>query len=98
MMLTINLLLSDWYPKLKKNVAVWTLTVEHLTAIGNIWRRKWQPTPVFLPGKFHVQRSLAGYSPWGRKESGTTEQLTHTQVILSNGEKKTKTILSSNED
>ena len=30
------------------------------------WRRKWQPTPVFLPGKFHVQRSLAGYSPWGR--------------------------------
>ena len=37
------------------------------------WRRKWQPTPVFLPGKSHGQRSLAGYSPWGRKESGTTE-------------------------
>ena len=33
------------------------------------WRRKWQPTPVFLPGKFHGQRSLAGYSPWGSKES-----------------------------
>ena len=31
------------------------------------WRRKWQPTPVFLPGKFHRQRSLVGYSPWGRK-------------------------------
>ena len=29
------------------------------------WRRKWQPTPVFLPGRFHGQRSLAGYSPWG---------------------------------
>ena len=29
------------------------------------WRRKWQPTPVFLPGKFHGQRSLAGYGPWG---------------------------------
>ena len=29
------------------------------------WRRKWQPTPVFLPGKSHGQRSLAGYSPWG---------------------------------
>ena len=29
------------------------------------WRRKWQPTPAFLPGKFHGQRSLAGYSPWG---------------------------------
>ena len=29
------------------------------------WRRKWQPTPIFLPGKSHGQRSLAGYSPWG---------------------------------
>ena len=41
----------------------------------NPWRRKWQPTPVCLPGKFHGQRSLVGYSPWGRKELGTTEQL-----------------------
>ena len=39
------------------------------------WRRKWQPTPVFLPGKSHGQRSLVGYSPWGYKESGTTEWL-----------------------
>ena len=39
------------------------------------WRRKWQPTPVFLPGKFHEQRSLVGYSPWGHKESDTTEWL-----------------------
>ena len=31
------------------------------------WRRKWQPTPVFLPGKSHEQRSMVGYSPWGRK-------------------------------
>ena len=37
------------------------------------WRRKWQPTPVFLPGKSHGWRSLVGYSPWGRKESDTTE-------------------------
>ena len=36
-------------------------------------RRAWQPTPVFLPGKSHGQRSLAGSSPWGRKESDTTE-------------------------
>ena len=36
------------------------------------WRRKWQPTPVFLPGKSHGQRSLVGYSPWGRKESDMT--------------------------
>ena len=35
----------------------------------------WQPTPVFLPGKFHGQRSLVSYSPWGHKESNTTERL-----------------------
>ena len=40
------------------------------------WRRKWQPTPVFLPGEVRGQRSLMGYSPWGRKESDTTERLT----------------------
>ena len=39
------------------------------------WRRQWQPTPVLLPGKSHGQRSLVGYSPWGRKESDTTERL-----------------------
>ena len=37
------------------------------------WRRKWQPTVVFLPGKSHGQRSLVGYSPWGHKETDTTE-------------------------
>ena len=37
------------------------------------WSRKWQPTPVFLPGKSHGQRSLAGYGPWGPKESDMTE-------------------------
>ena len=31
------------------------------------WKRKWHPTPVFLPGKFHGQKSLVGYSPWGKK-------------------------------
>ena len=39
------------------------------------WRRKWQPTPVFLPGKFQGQRILAGHSPRGHKESHMTEQL-----------------------
>ena len=39
------------------------------------WRRKWKPTPVFLPGKFNTQRSLVGYSLWDNKESDTTEQL-----------------------
>ena len=38
------------------------------------WSRKWQPTQVFLPGEFHGQRSLAGCSPWGRKESDMTVQ------------------------
>ena len=39
------------------------------------WRRAWQPTAVFLPGESHGQRSLMGYSPWGHKESDTTERL-----------------------
>ena len=39
------------------------------------WRRQWQPTPLLLPGKSHGQRSLVGCSPWGRKESDTTERL-----------------------
>ena len=44
--------------------------------VGKIlWRRKWQPTPVLWPRKFHGWRSLVGYSPWGHKESDTTEQL-----------------------
>ena len=37
------------------------------------WRRKWQPTSVFLPGESHGWRSLVGYSPWGRTESDMTE-------------------------
>ena len=41
-------------------------------SIHILWRRKWQPTPVALPGKSHGQRSLVGSSPWGRKESGMT--------------------------
>ena len=47
-----------------------------------IWkeRRAWQPTPVFLPGESHGQRSLAGYSPWNRKELDTTERLSHTHI------------------
>ena len=40
------------------------------------WRRKWQTTPGCLPGESQGHRSLVGYSPWGHKESDTTEQLT----------------------
>ena len=47
-----------------------------LCTIGKVpWRRKWQPTPVFMPRESHGQRSLAGYSPWGHKKSDTTERL-----------------------
>ena len=50
--------------------------------VGKIsWRRKWQPTPVFLPGKSHGWWNLVGYSPWGRKESDTTEQLHFLQSL-----------------
>ena len=44
------------------------------------WRRAWQPTPVFLPGEFHGQRILEGYSPQDRKDSDMNEQLTHTHT------------------
>ena len=39
------------------------------TKVWSPWRREWLPTPVFLPGEFHGQRSLVGYSPWGHKET-----------------------------
>ena len=44
------------------------------------WRRKWQPTPVLLPEKPHGWRSLVGYSPWGHKESDTTERTVSTNL------------------
>ena len=52
--------------------------------VGKIpWRRKWQPTPILLPGESHGRRSLAGCSPWGHTESDTTERLsTHTHQGL----------------
>ena len=46
------------------------------------WRRKWQLTPVFLPGESHGRRSLAGYSPRGHKESDTIEQLNNSSSLL----------------
>ena len=64
--------------------------------VGNIpWRRKWQPIPVFQPEKFHGQRSLAGYSPQGHKESDMTERLSTAQhstalVSLEKNKKKTR--------
>ena len=50
--------------------------IQYINAyIWNLGRRQWQPTPVLLPRKSNGGRSLVGYSPWGRKESDTTERL-----------------------
>ena len=65
-------------------------TVKNLPSMQEIWAqflghenplwRKWHPPPVFLPGEFHGQRSLAGYNPWGHKESNRPELVTHLWV------------------
>ena len=57
--------------------------------VGKIpWRRAWQPTLVFLPGDSHGQRSLAGYSPWGGKESDTTEETEESDMTEENEHKQ----------
>ena len=61
---------------------VWLSSKESAPNAGDTpWRRKWQPSPVFLPEKSHGQRSLVGYSPWGHKKSDITEQLS-THIYL----------------
>jgi len=62
-----------------KNLPASARDPDLISWVGKIpWRNKWQPTPVFLPGKSCGQRSLVGYSPRGHKELDTTEY-THTQ-------------------
>ena len=58
--------------------SLWLFTFMH-------WRKKWQPTPVFLPGESHGQKSLVGCSPWGHKMSNTTKRLStaHSNVYSS---------------
>ena len=51
------------------------MNILYLLVNDHTWRRKWQPTPVFLRGESHGQRSLEGYNPWGQKELSATEQL-----------------------
>ena len=90
----ILLLLPSW--RTHRRLLINSSTGPHLSlASGNAkrrlddckcppWRRKWQPTPVFLPGESHGQRNLVGYSPWGRKELDTTEllhSLTHSEPL-----------------
>ena len=57
-----------------------------IPGLGIPWRRAWQPTPVFLPGESHGQRSLAGYSPWGCKELDMTEATWHTHMHVTTNE------------
>ena len=64
--------------------------------VGKIpWRRKWQSTPALLPGKSHGQRILIGYSPWGRKESDTTERLHFLWPQLDFPEERVSTVCAS---
>ena len=61
---------------------MWVL---YILFVGKIpWRKRWQPTPVLLPGKFHGLRSLAGYSSWSRKNSDVTERLDLRHVVSFN--------------
>ena len=83
--LTLIVRLSLWWHSHKESASQHR---RHKRCVFNLWvgkilcRRKWQPTPEFLPGKFHGQRTLAGYSPWGHQEPDTTEQLsTHTHIL-----------------
>ena len=65
----------------KKPPAIWKTRFS--PGVGKILcRREWQPTPGFLPGEFHGQRSLAGYSLQGHKEWDTTERVTHTWLFM----------------
>ena len=66
----------EWW-NMKNGDQTWILVPLFLLRpiVDAIWRRQWQPTPVLLPGKSHGRRSLVGCSPWGCKESDTTEQL-----------------------
>ena len=52
------------------------------------WRRKWEPTPAFLPGESHGQRSLAGYSPRGLKELDMTEDISSSSKARDKGRRK----------
>ena len=73
-----------------------------MSTFSFLWRRKWQPTPVFLPGKSHGWRSLLGYSPWGHKELDTTERLTRShschlpQIFMVKSESREEWIKSPN--
>ena len=90
--------LSEESAQLNVDVVFWgaslvSQTVKNMPAMRETWvwflgwedplEKKWQSTPVYLPGKSYGHRSLAGYSQWGHKELNTTEQLnTHTRTHI----------------
>ena len=83
--LTEDLWLVPWHSKFKEGMATFLVaqTVKKPPAMGRLrfdlwfkmipWRREWPSTPVFLPGKSHVQKSLESYRPWDCKQLDTTE-------------------------
>ena len=67
------------------------LTYEQNNILKVNWRRAWQPTPVFLSGESHGQRSLTGYSPWSCTESDMTEVTKHNSLKKEKRKKKPDT-------
>ena len=63
------------HPNILSSILYNSQDVEATYILAILWRRQWHPTPVLLPGKSHGQRSLVGYSPWGREELNTTDWL-----------------------
>ena len=61
--------------RLERGPGIALQAMQEKKALSSPWRRERLPTPVFLPGEFHGQRSLAGYSPWVPKELDTTEHV-----------------------
>ena len=77
-------------------LAMWETWVPSLGSPGKSpWRRERLPTPVFLPGEFYRQRSLAGYSPWDHKELDMTEWLSFIEIYLIYSERQRMRCLDS---
>ena len=74
MFLPLGLVVFGFPGSSEVKASAWNAGDRGSIPVGKIlWRRKWQLTPVLLPGESHGWRSLVGYSPWGCKESDTTE-------------------------
>ena len=77
---TGNICMMEGFRKVNFHVHI-RISVFHPWVKKIPWCRKWQTAVVFLPGKFHRQRSLSGYSPSSCKESNTTEQARLFQIV-----------------